>query len=501
MHDQLAHRPLTFWAMASVLGVTLIHLWLAPRTELIPEEAYYWTYSQHPALSYFDHPPMVAWIIGLGTALFGNTELGVRAATIALWPGSALLLYHTGRLWFGIRAAALAVLLFCLTPVFVGIGLFVTPDAPLVFFWLLTLYALTQALHSSRSVYWWLAGLALGCAMLSKYTAVVLAASLVVFLCLSTRHRHWLWRSQPWLAALIALAVFSPVILWNAQHQWASFLFQSTRTVVENHDPRVEAGTFWLYQLGALTPLLLGFYVYAMLPAVRRGWLAREDRWNFAVSFALPLFFIFVLASFKNKGHINWTAPAYLSWSLAAAAIAIELDPVWACTRPVLRKFMLWGVVILCLGVNVVGQTSLTWGVPHNLAFKNAGGWRALADAVRKARQELSQKTGQQAFVIGGDKFSIAAELGFYLGEKADVVNDYALGGQGLGYRYWFDLQTLAGRPAITVVEQNKLGPYTLPQLRQFFTQSGDPQPLRVSSPEGQFRQSYLIEAQGYSGK
>src|SRR5664280_2844266 len=74
--------PLSIAAVGGALVLTIIHLLLAQQTELIPEEAYYWAYSQHPALSYFDHPPMVAWIIWLGTAVFGNTELGVRIVAI-----------------------------------------------------------------------------------------------------------------------------------------------------------------------------------------------------------------------------------------------------------------------------------------------------------------------------------------------------------------------------------------------------------------------------------
>jgi len=133
-NENLGKRSLPILAIGSVLLLTIIRLILAGKTELIPEESYYWTYSQHPALSYFDHPPMVAWMIALGTGVFGNTELGVRIATITLWPASAVLLFLTGSSWFGIKTASLAVLLFCLCPVFVGVGFIVTPDSPLVFF-------------------------------------------------------------------------------------------------------------------------------------------------------------------------------------------------------------------------------------------------------------------------------------------------------------------------------------------------------------------------------
>ncbi|MFZ4703008.1 MAG: glycosyltransferase family 39 protein, partial [Candidatus Methylumidiphilus sp.] len=350
MNDRSDYEPLPILVIGSVLALTIIRLLLANQTELLPEEAYYWTYSQHPALSYFDHPPMVAWMVMLGTAVFGNTELGVRIAAILLWPASASLLFLTGRLWFGGKVAKSVVLLFCLCPVFVGIGFIVTPDFALVFFWLLTLYAITKALFNHNDYFWLLAGISFGCALLSKYTAVMLAASLFLFLLTSANYRFWLLRFQPWLALLVGIAAFSPVIIWNSENQWASFLFQSNRTEVGNNDPmRVELGTFWLYQLWALTPPLFGLFAYALVPAIRRGWQLHDDRWNFAMSFALPLFLVFTVASFKTKGHINWTAPAYLSWSLAAAAIGLELEDAWKIRRPRIWQWSCGLVVFLCI--------------------------------------------------------------------------------------------------------------------------------------------------------
>jgi dolichol-phosphate mannosyltransferase len=498
--DSTAMRPLQTLAISGVLILTVIRLLLAGKTELIPEEAYYWTYSQHPALSYFDHPPMVAWMIALGTAVFGNTEFGVRIAAITLWPASALLLFLTGRLWFGGKVAGLAVLLFCLCPVFVGIGFIVTPDFPLVFFWLLTLYAVTKALRSGQNAFWVLTGIGFGCAMLSKYTAVMLVASLFLFLLVSANYRFWLLRFPPWLALAIGCVVFAPVIIWNSQHQWASFLFQANRTEVGNNDPlRVEAGTFWLYQLAALTPFILGLFAYTLIPAIRRGWLQREDKWNFSMAFALPLFMVFVLASFKTKGHINWTAPGYLSWSLAAAAVFLHAESIWQTRRPLVWRFFVGAAVLLCLAANTLVHTSLAWGFPQGLAFNSAGAWRGLAREVGHALDELSDSSGKPAFILGADKYNIAAQLGFYLREPADIVNDYALGTGGLGYRYWVDLKNLEGRPAIAILEQDKIGPYSITWLKQHFAKVEEFVPVEIEGNGLQRRKVYLVKCHSYS--
>lgn len=483
-------------AVGAVMFWTLFHLLMASRTELIPEEAYYWTYSQHPALSYFDHPPMVAWLIGLGTSVFGDTELGVRILAILLWPVSALLLFLTGRLWFGSPVAGLSVLFFCLSPILVGIGFIVTPDVPLVFFWLLTLYGISKALHTGLSRFWYIAGIGLGCALLSKYTAIMLPASLLLFLLLSDEHRPWLKRSEPWLALLLAISIFSPVILWNAQHQWASFLFQSTRTAGVRHAPLHEVGMFWSYQLLALTPFLFVLFFYSLIPAVRRGFLLRQDRWNFCMAFALPLFSVFVLASFKNKGHINWTAPAFLTWSIAAAALFLKLEQTWLNKRARIWRYLVAFGIALPVAMTLALHISLAYGIPHVLKFSNAGGWRELSVRLGQARDELSNETGKPAFIVGSDKLNVSAETGFYLRNTTDTINNYALGATGIGYRYWMDLNTLQGRPALVVLQ--RLDQYPIPFLKQYFAEVGEPELLSIGGDGPLSRSVYLVKCQGY---
>ena len=108
--------------------------------DLAPQETYYWNYAEHPALSYFDHPPMIAWVIGTGQFLLGKNALGVRLGGLVLTLLSTWLLYTLGRFWFNRRAGLWAALLFQLIPLYFVYGLLITPDVPLIFFWLLTLY-------------------------------------------------------------------------------------------------------------------------------------------------------------------------------------------------------------------------------------------------------------------------------------------------------------------------------------------------------------------------
>ncbi|HXI83915.1 MAG TPA: glycosyltransferase family 39 protein [Verrucomicrobiae bacterium] len=478
--------------------LTVLRFSLCGIVELLPEETYYWTYAQHPAFGYFDHPPMVAWIITVGTTLFGDTALGVRSVTFLLWVASAGLLFLTGRMWFGRRTALAATLFFTLLPIYVGMGLIVTPDAPLVFFWVATLYMMSKALHTGRGGYWLLAGVTFGGALLSKYYALLLAPSLLWFLLLSPNHRHWLRRPQPWLALPIALAVFSPVIIWNARHHWVSFLFQSTRTAGPQKNTLRNMSLFWLVQLAMLTPPFFALFAGAATRGIRRGWLQRDDHWNFVASFSLPLFFLFAAASFKTEIHVNWTAPAFLTLAIGGASILLEglgyADP----TRAKRWRAGAWGTIALCALAIVLGHTSLAWGFPRFLAYTHAGGWQATAQQVDAMRTRIRNETGKEPFVLGMEKYG-APEVGFYLHQPDECVNAYALGAPGLGYRYWTDLGKFEGRPAVVVFPKppgNLLG-----QLRLHFDHVGEPEHSQVRAGGTRQRHMYLVSCTGYHAK
>jgi dolichol-phosphate mannosyltransferase len=479
--------------VAMVAGTTLLRFLLCGVMELIPEEAYYWTYAKHPALSYFDHPPMIAWTIAMGTTLFGDTALGVRFMTFVLWVASAGLLFLIGRMWFTRRVGLMATLLFTILPIYVGAGLIVTPDVPLLFFWLATLYLISKALHSGRGGYWLLAGVTFGGALLCKYYTLLIAPSLLWFLLLSPKHRRWLRRPEPWLALPIALVVFSPVIIWNAQHEWASFLFQSTRTAGQQSKVLRNVSLFWLVQLAVLTPLLFALLAGAAVRGIRRGWLQHDDRWNFVASFSLPLFLLFAAASFKTQVHVNWTAPAFLSLALGGADIVLN---GFGSAQAKWWRAGAWVTGVVCTLAIVFGHTSLAWGLPNAFAYTHAGGWQAIAQQVDTARAKLRDETGQEPFVLGMEKYNIAAEMGFYLHAPNQCVNMYATGGQGLGYRYWTDLRKFEGRPAIAILPS--LDPRLIEQLRLHFERVGEVQHVEVPKPGGLHRDFYFVVCAGY---
>jgi len=270
--------------VAAVLAASALRLLLAWRLGLAADEAYYWGWSERLAWGYYDHPPAVAGVIRAGTALLGDTELGVRAAGVLLQAGAAwALLREGGDRW-------LLALMLLTAPLLALGGLLATPDVPLLAAWALGLAAASRGRV-------WLVGLCCGAAMLSKLTGWLLWP--IVWLAWDKRD----WRI--YAAGALAVCVASPNLIWNAQNGWVAYGFQLRHGLVaaEAEAPGLAGlATYLGGQLGLLNPLLA---------AAVGGWLWRgpRDLWCFAA--AAP-WLAFAAASCVGHSEPNWPAAAFL---------------------------------------------------------------------------------------------------------------------------------------------------------------------------------------------
>ena len=299
------------------LGVValLLRFVAISRIPLLSEEAYYWMYSRHLAPSYFEPPPMVAWMIRAGTFCFGNTELGVRIIACLLMCASSASIFFMSRIWFGREPALLSAAALQILPVYFVIGSLGMTDAPLIFFWLTSLWAFSIALTRPTIWPWCLAGLACGGAMLSKYTAVFIPAGVFLVLLLHKRYRKHFRSSGPYIACLIALICCTPVILWNAENHWASFQFQLVDRFDQSTFGWRYVGRFVFCQIVIVTPL---FFV-AVPGMMARTWRFRpHPRWIVTWAFSLPLLGLMTSKCFRYEVHVNWTLPAFLTLMPAA---------------------------------------------------------------------------------------------------------------------------------------------------------------------------------------
>jgi hypothetical protein len=223
-------------ALAILIMVSaLLRLIAAGALGLGNDEAYHFLYAVHPDLSYYDHPPMLAWVEIAGLTLSGTvfSAVALRSGFIALFAASTWLMWRIASRWYGPRAGFFAALALNLTGYYgLAASTFALPDGPLLFFWLLTIDRLSVALEQPRRTWPWVwVGLAWGGAMLSKYHAIFLPAGMLLLLIVHQPLRRRLAKPGPYLAFGLGLLVFSPVLVWNASNGWASFLFQGGRAI------------------------------------------------------------------------------------------------------------------------------------------------------------------------------------------------------------------------------------------------------------------------------
>src|SRR3954465_2774767 len=202
-----------------IAAMTAMRLIFAGLIDLRTDEAYYWTWSKESALAFLDHPPMIAWFIRFGTAIFGDTTLGVRFAGILAMLATQLLLADIVRRVTHDIGAVVLVVLMPEAALYYGLLMAkVSPDTAMIPFAVAMLWSLVRLSERGNPRWWLAAGLFAGLALLSKFTALMLAPAVLAFALVPAWRKRWLFSPYPWAAALIALAVFSPVLIWNYQH-------------------------------------------------------------------------------------------------------------------------------------------------------------------------------------------------------------------------------------------------------------------------------------------
>jgi 4-amino-4-deoxy-L-arabinose transferase-like glycosyltransferase len=416
-----------------------LHVLLSGFLSLSPQEAYYWQYARHLDLSYVDHPPLAAWSIRATTSLLGEGERAIRLAAALHAALFAFFFFLAGRRLFGARVALLAVVAGLVTPIFSFGQAIITPDAPLLAGWAASLYFCQRALDEERGAWLLAAGVAVGAAALGKYTGWLLAPQILLVLLLDARGRRLLRGAWPYAALLLAVAVFSPVLVWNARHGWASFGFQfGQRSADMAGFSPVRVGRFLALQALAVTPLLLVALLAAMAVAVRR-W--REPAFRVCAIFSVPAFAIFLAVSPFMWVKGNWPAPVWPAALLAAAALVLE------------RSRTLGRLAVATLGVGAAGTLYLHLAMfiprlPFSAPDDVMAGWKELAARVDAERVRIAGSP----FVLGCN-YKAASELAYYLPGRPETFAQNAMREPGLQYDYWYEEGALLGREGIVVLD------------------------------------------------
>ena len=448
-------RNVSFGLIAYSMVLRLVY---AGSIELLPEETYYWNYSRHLDFGYLDHPPMVAWLIKLGTAVFGQTEFGVRAGALCCGAITSVFIYRLSLNLFGQLAALAALLLVQTLPFFFLAGFLMTPDAALTAAWAGSLYFLERALIAQRPRAWLLAGICLGLGMISKYSIALLVPVTLVFMAWDPAARRWWRRWETYVAALLAFLIFSPVLIWNAQHEWISFAFQTSRRLAETPQ-------FALHKLvGSIIVLITPTGLVALLAVLLRRRTDAADGPDAArrlafihLAILIPLAVI-VAFSLRHEVKLDWTGALMTAALPALACTMIVTDTTLQGFAAKLRGAWMPTLVLMSL-VYGSGLHYLVLGLPGAGYGKHIEvlpvGWRDLSARILGVADAYQRANGADLLIVGMDRYAIASELAFYGGAQRptglETANSSLFGGMGLMYSLWMPPRSLQHRNLLLV--------------------------------------------------
>lgn len=448
----------------------VIRLFLASWLELGNDEVYYWTYALYPDWSHFDHPPMVGLVIQLFSLnLFFDHALFLRLASVVMMTMNTWLIFRIGVLVRDELSGFYAALLYTASVyAFVITGIFILPDTPQTFFWMLSIWLMVKLIKSDENArqfkFLFLAiGLTIGLGMLSKYTSVFLWLGLGSFILF---HRiSWLRKPVVYFSAFLSLLVFLPVLWWNFSNDFISFSFQGERVNVFASGLRPElfftelAGQF-VYN----NPVNFILILLALIGIMRGKSYTDSAVQQILLWSSLPLVFIFLFFSFFRATLPHWTGPAYNILLLLAAARLATLFPI---KRGVIQlPGSIKAALLLLLVPVIIGALQIQYGIipiQQNNPYHRLGrhdvtldmyGWKQLEAAFKKVRlKHLYLGTMQADDALVGENWFPLANIDYYVARPLAMkafglgkpqrlhkylwINKYR-GGLTLGSDYWY---------------------------------------------------------------
>ncbi|MBN1669602.1 MAG: glycosyltransferase family 39 protein [Kiritimatiellae bacterium] len=468
---------LGFWLVLGVL--TAARLCVIGGFGLSTDESHYVMYARHPAWGYYDHPPMVAFMIAL-TTVPGRGPFFVRLGPVLC---SVLVLILLRRLALALygdeRVAFWAAVTANLMPYHHALAVAALPDATLNLFWCAALLAGWHAVSRGRWRAWLLSGLAFGGALLSKYHGVLLPACVLGFLFSSPRRRRWLLRPHPYVSLLVGLLVFLPNVVWNWRHDWISYAYQWAHGGGRGEFRVVNVLEVVGGQLAAASPLVFVLLVAGAVIRLRHRPLGEAD--SYVLWMSVPVFVFFCGIGTFGKILPHW--PFIGWWPLLLQGVAAALKGLAAPESA--RQWRRWcaagaavSVVMIAFAYaavfrpvvgglhNRLRAASLAlharWPSIAPLAeFKSKYditndlyGWGEAATRVRALRDAMPAP--ERTFVFC-HRFFAASQLAVYLDPEVEVTSLHRLPNQ---YRLWFKPETRVGWDALFVdVDHSFQGP------------------------------------------
>jgi len=438
------------------------------RIELSKDEAYQWVWSKHLALSYYSKPPGIALIQWAGTALWGDSELGVRffSPVFAALLGLVLLRFLAREV--GARQGFVLLAVSSSVPLLALGAVLLTVDSPLVLCWTLALVAGWRAAQPDGTTRQWLGvGAALGLGFLSKYSAAYQIACWALFFALWPPARVHLRRPGPYLALLVMAVATLPVVLWNAQHGWATAEHLADRAAWEaKWRPTLRyCWDFLGAELGLLNPVFLVGAVWAM----GAFWRRRRERplWLYLFCMGAPVFLGHLAYSLRTRILPNWIAPAVLPmFGLMVLYWDERSRAAGRAVRAGLAAGLLLGGVAL-VGLhesNLIGKLAGRPLPPEVDPLRRVRAWKETAAVVETARRRLEAE-GPPAFLIA-DHYGMTGLFTFYLPaartNQPPLVYPRSFPVPNNQFYFWPEYRYREQRRGHNAIYVAELGPYPL---------------------------------------
>lgn len=431
------YSALTIYMLAGILLIRLLFIGLMGP---MPQDAYYFFYSEHLALSYFDHPPGIAYILWLFTSIFGKNVIAIKLADSIVTMLTVFFFYKLSVSFYRKESALKSVLLFFSTLMVTVLSLVSTPDTPLLLFWTISLFLLHKALFLHKHIYWIWAGIAMGLAFDSKYSGIFLPAGLMLFLLLSTQHRKLLLTIWPWLSCLFFILTISPVLFWNFENNFASFRFQG--------EERMQSASTFILQpknllglighqsaiLGPFIFIFLFYGLYILIKKYKNKWSKLSAEQLFLLSFFLPVFLLFLSVSLVYWVKLNWMMPAYISGIIW---VSQYINFKWLKIQVVFSFVIHILLAIEVLFYPFAVRSDDTWF-----------GWKELSNQVTAIENRYPVD-----FIFSADSYKTAAQLNLFLPEfiySENVIGENALQFDFIGT----NLKRLKGKDALFINSQ-----------------------------------------------
>ena len=397
--------------VAAWLALVAAKLVLAGALAPFGDEAFYWQESRAPAWGYSDVPPLTAWLIRLGTALFGHSELALRAPFLLL--GSALpwIVVDWARRFGDVRDAWLAGIVALVVPLAALLGVIALPDVPLTLALVAAAPALESAIRRDRARDWLWFGALLALGWLAHYRHAMTYVAGAIFVLATPVGRALLRRRGFWLAQATGLAGLLPTLVFNARNDWAGASFQFVERHAWTFDARALAEP--VIQLAVATPLVFAAAVGAIVLGARR---AREPAFAVLAGIAgglLAGWLLLGLVADVERTRLHWPLPAYLV-ALPLVPRALRAFATTGARRALVTLGAAVSVAATCACFALLAAAAAGVASPrHAWLTDNLRGWDTLG---AWARDAVDQRAGED-FVIA-DNFLLGAELDFAFGGR-----------------------------------------------------------------------------------